>query len=96
MKRLTYSGNEFSLGRWGDSIWLKEAREEKFCTEIREFIPNPENSCEAKNAEYMMICHGLQPELTRDELNQFALKILTLTGFIQKQEPTSLADEVSH
>lgn len=77
-ERLTYSGKTFSLGKWGDSIYLKEAKSGLYCTEIREFIPQKH---EAQNAEYMMICHGLQPELTRDDLNEFALKILSLTGY---------------
>ncbi|MBL1226493.1 hypothetical protein [Enterococcus sp. BWR-S5] len=79
-RKTRFTEKDFSLGRWGDSVWLREAREEKFCTEIREFIPSPENPCEAQNAEYMMICHGLQPELTREELVKFAVDILYLTG----------------
>lgn len=31
----------------------------------------------------MLISHGLQPELTKKELNEFALKILILTGFLE-------------
>jgi hypothetical protein len=80
-ERLTYSGEPFTLGKWGDSIYLKEARNGKYCTEIREFIPQKH---EAQDAEYMMFCHGLQPELTRDELNEFALKILSFTGYFDK------------
>lgn len=80
-ERLTHSGKPFSLGKWGDSIYLKEAKEGLVCTEIREFIPQTH---EAQNAEYMMFCHGLQPELTRDELNEFALKILSFTGYFDK------------
>ncbi|KAJ82266.1 hypothetical protein [Enterococcus faecalis] len=82
-ERKTFSGEEFSLNRWGDKIFLREARKGEICTEIREFIPDKESSCEAQNAEYMLISHGLQPELTKKELNEFALKILILTGFLE-------------
>ncbi|MFD1901295.1 hypothetical protein [Enterococcus termitis] len=77
-KRLTYTGLEFSLDRWGDSIFLSDA-EGCTCTEIREFIPNEH---EPKDAEYMLLTMGIQPMLTKEELNHFALKILTLTGFL--------------
>ncbi|MBO0467907.1 hypothetical protein JZO73_10230 [Enterococcus plantarum] len=77
-KRLTFSGQEFSLDRWGDSIYLTDAKNYT-CTEIREFIPDEH---EPQNAEYMLITHGVQPMLTKEELNQFALKILTLTGYL--------------
>ncbi|MBO0438935.1 hypothetical protein [Candidatus Enterococcus ikei] len=96
-KRLSFSGQEFSLDRWGDSIYLTDAKDYT-CTEIREFMPAEH---EPQNAEYMLITSGIQPMLTREELNQFALKILTLTGYLpindeQKQEPASSANDTSH
>ncbi|MEG2937129.1 MAG: hypothetical protein RR812_01850 [Vagococcus sp.] len=81
-RRLTFSGQEFSLDRWGDSIYLTDA-EDCTCTEIREFKPNEH---ESQNAEYMLITRAVQPMLTREELNQFALKILTLTGYLSVKE----------
>lgn len=47
-ERKTFSGEEFSLNRWGDKIFLREARKGEICTEIREFIPDKESSCEAQ------------------------------------------------
>lgn len=81
-KRLTYTGLEFSLNRWGDSIFLLDA-EGFTCTEIREFIPNEH---EPSEAEYMLLTLGIQPMLTKEELNRFALKILTFTGYLSEKE----------
>ncbi|MGM0288737.1 hypothetical protein [Enterococcus sp. AZ029] len=92
-ERKTFSGEKFSLNRWGDAISLREARKGKICTEIREFIPDKKNPYEAQNAEYMLISHGLQPELTKKELNEFALKILTLTGFLETNKTMGMENE---
>lgn len=80
-KRLSFSGQEFSLDRWGDSIYLR-GTDNQNCTEIREFMPS---EYEPQNAEYMLISGSIQPMLTKEELNQFALKILTLTGFLLEE-----------
>ncbi|ETU56342.1 hypothetical protein P024_02003 [Enterococcus faecalis EnGen0424] len=39
-ERKTFSGDKFRLNRWGDAIYLREARKGEICTEIREFIPD--------------------------------------------------------
>ncbi len=41
----------------------------------------------------MLISHGLQPELTKKELNEFALKILTLTGFLETNKTMDMENE---
>lgn len=83
--RKTFKGEEFIFDRWGDSIWLKEAKNGELCIEIREYIPDPKRSFESQNAEYMLFAHGLQPELTREELHDFAIKILVFTGYLKEE-----------
>lgn len=41
----------------------------------------------------MLISHDLQPELTKKELNDFALKILTLTGFLETNKTMGMENE---
>ncbi|HBI2077582.1 hypothetical protein [Enterococcus faecalis] len=52
-ERKTFSGEKFRLNRWGDAIYLREARKGEICTEIREFIPDKKSIRSSKCRIYV-------------------------------------------